>query len=123
MQNEEFELTDAERAALAGLSRELAPGNLLEERVIRALQAAGHLGVARRAAHPWSHAAIRAAAAAALFAGGVATGRYLLLPGDSALRATAAETAAQSAPSGPRVEAATPVRNGARAVAQREMWL
>ena len=72
------ELTEGERAALAALPRERAPGALLEERVVRALRAEGILaprGRRWRAGGGWWAAAV--AAGLALFAGGVAVGQAL----------------------------------------------
>src|SRR5512141_419884 len=83
MFSENHELSEQERAAIAALPRELAPSDLLEERVVRALRSEGHLG---RPAHPrnrWISPIVRIAAAIALFAGGVATGHYVLSQPDA----------------------------------------
>ncbi len=132
METEEFELTEAERAAFAALPRERAPGELLEQRVVRALRAEGYLGAPPAANRAWRRTTLRAAAAIALFAGGVATGRYLILPEAEPQRAAAAAPAsvgpttadpAATSPAirPPAVEAA--VRRGEIVVAEREMWL
>lgn len=125
MYNEdEFELTLEERSALKSLPREMETGDLLESRVVRALRQNGHFGEPR--AHRRSSLQLiwRAAAAFALFAGGVATGRYLLA-------ADVPESASISAPatsdrdgrdSTPRTET-RPVRQIETVVAEREMWL
>jgi len=84
MFSSEEDLSPAERAALAALPRELPPGDMLEERVVRALRGEGHFG--SRRSHPSHGIALgwRVAAALTLFAGGVATGRYLLAPASPA---------------------------------------
>lgn len=73
-------LTPEERRALEALPREREPGRLLEERVVTALRGEGLLrsraGAAPRGSrNAWWSAA--AAAAVALFAGGVAVGQAL----------------------------------------------
>ncbi|HMA22051.1 MAG TPA: hypothetical protein VKO87_14675, partial [Gemmatimonadaceae bacterium] len=74
---EEVELTLEERNALASLPRAIAPSDMLEAHVVRALKENGHFGAAAR--HRSSvPLMLRIAAAIALFAGGVATGRYAL---------------------------------------------
>jgi hypothetical protein len=121
--DEQFDLTLEERSALASLPREMPPGDLLEAKVIRALRDEGHLGVMRgrgnRLGQAW-----KIAAALALFAGGVLTGRYMLNPG-------APQRASVSAPASqnrdvehltPRTEP-RPVRHNETVVAEREMWL
>jgi len=71
------DLTPAERDALAALPREASPGDLLEERTVRALRAEGLLGARRR--RGWlltpARAAMAAAAVLALALGGYALGR------------------------------------------------
>ena len=108
MFNEDYELSEQERIAIAALPRELAPGDLLEERVIRALTNEGHFGRVAHAPRQWSRQLMRVAAAIALFAGGVATGHYLLLQ---------PRTAPQSS------NEAQTVGNTETVVAEREMWL
>ena len=80
MFSDEDELTPDERAALAALPRELPPGDMLEERTVRALRSEGHFGGLRSSARRSAGLGWRIAAALTLFAGGVATGRYLLVP-------------------------------------------
>ena len=128
MYNED-ELSDAEVAGLAALPREMNPGDLLEERVMRALRKEGHFGSAVPRTRRGIAIAWRAAAALALFTGGVATGRYLLLPQTaqtSAVRqATAISPVAERNDDRQRSasESAVSQVNGRRAVAVREMWL
>jgi len=84
------ELTAAERQALDALPRESDPGQLLEERTVRALREQGLLATARvsgttdvSAAHvapqsrPWWRSAAAIAAGIALFAGGMSIGQVL----------------------------------------------
>jgi len=122
--DEEFELTLEERSALASLPRELDPGDLLEARVVRALRNEGHLGVMPTRQRSTIAAAWKVAAALALFAGGVGTGKYVL-------KSDAQQSASISAPasqnpdavnSTPRTEP-RPVRHNETVVAEREMWL
>lgn len=126
MYNEhETDLTLDERTALASLPREISPGDLLEGKVVRALREQGHFGVmpARRS-NPIG-TAWKIAAALALFAGGVATGRYALA---SDSRASASISAPASlnrdVPNiAPRTESRPVVRQNETVVAEREMWL
>ena len=90
---ERVDLTEAERAALDALPRERDPGQLLEERTVRALrekgllahhgphgQAAGSAGAAGAvptSSTPWWRSAAAIAAGIALFAGGVSVGQML----------------------------------------------
>ena len=122
MYNEnEIELNDTERNALASLSREMAPGDLLEERTVRALRDAGHFGSVARRPPSRISLVLRIAAALALFAGGVATGRYLI----------AGETRDSASTASPQVQiqkatpAAAPQRQSApeTVVAERAMWM
>lgn len=83
------ELTRAEQEAFAALPRERDPGQLLEERTVRALREEGLLaarsGVGPLAGHPgaapgrrpWWRSAAAIAAALALFAGGLSVGQML----------------------------------------------
>ncbi len=121
---EELELTLEERSALASLRRERRPGDLLEARVVRALRNEGHFGVMPARQSGALAAAWKVAAALALFAGGVGTGRYVL-------KSDAQQSASISAPasqnpdavnSTPRTEL-RPVRHNETVVAEREMWL
>ena len=127
MYNEdEVNLTLEERNALASLSREIAPSDLLESRVVKALKSEGHFGGARAQKRSSLVTALRIAAAIALFAGGVATGRYLL-------RSNAPQSASISAPNAPASQnrdaqsiaprTGTPaVQQNETVVAEREMW-
>jgi hypothetical protein len=69
--SDDFELTDADRAALSALPRETIPPPALEETIVRALAARGLLRPRAR----WSVRLAAIAAAALLFLGGVAWGR------------------------------------------------
>ncbi|MEO8193063.1 MAG: hypothetical protein ABI681_04375 [Gemmatimonadales bacterium] len=121
--DEEYDLTDDERAALAALPREMDPSAMLEGRVVRALRSEGHFGAAQGRGRITS-VAWKVAAAATLFAGGVATGRYLLA-------ADVARSASVSAPASRILGNDTsrpvgeprPVRRSETVVAQTEMWL
>jgi hypothetical protein len=71
------ELTEGERAAFAGLSRERAPSDLLEERVVRELKEREFFRARiARGGRP-VRVAIRAAAAVVLFVGGAAADRLI----------------------------------------------
>jgi hypothetical protein len=87
---EPVELTAAEREALDALPRETDPGQLLEERTVRALRENGLLATSRASgitvappahsvAHgrPWWRSAAAIAAGIALFAGGMSIGQML----------------------------------------------
>lgn len=86
---DEIELTPAERRALDALPREADPGQLLEERTVKALRREGLLaasgtGGASRDAYdsspagrPWWQLVAGIAAAIALFAGGVSVGQVV----------------------------------------------
>lgn len=123
--DDEFELTLEERNALASLPRAMPPGDLLEAKVVRAMKNAGHLS-SQPVRRPNSIAtALKIAAALALFAGGVATGRYVLKSSDSPDRASVSAPASQNQGAGtttPRTES-RPVRQNETVVAEREMWL
>ncbi len=124
MHNEDQELREHELAALAALPRELQPGDLLEERVVRALRSAGHLGDARRVKQPWMQVSLRIAAAAALFIGGVATGQYMMTRSDTnALDNAATIRAANELPTGSTMQHMKAVKSDEKVVAEREMWL
>jgi hypothetical protein len=82
MSSHDHDLTDDERLAFAALDRERDPGRLLEERTVRALRAQGLLQAPEPARAPhrrvraaWIGAA--AAAAAAVFLGGMALGQQM----------------------------------------------
>ncbi len=121
--DQEFELTTGERAALAALPREVEPGDLLEQSVITALRREGHFNSPRATPRHNLSLVWKVAAALALFAGGVATGRY-------ALHDTSAQTASRPASASevrdaarrPAVES-RPVQPNETVVAEREMWL
>ena len=122
--DDELELTPEERAQIASLPREMEPGELLEAKVVRALRDHGHFGEARARRQSSLSIMWRVAAAIALFAGGVATGRYMLA-------SDVPESASISAPSSsdrnardttPRTET-RPARQNEKVVAEREMWL
>ena len=120
---DEIELTSEERAALAALPREMAPSDLLEERVVRALRNRGEFDSPVRGKSSLV-LAWRVAAAMALFAGGVATERYLLIDG-SARSASVEVPATQvrdAVPQSPQ-SGARSARTSETVVAEREMWL
>ena len=123
--NDDTELTRDETAALAALTREMRPSDLLEERVVRALRADGHFGAQPRSRKPsgvWF--AMRIAAAIALFAGGVATGRYLLAT-DTPQSASVAPPSTLKEPDTTIPDRmAQPVKKvNESVIAEREMWL
>ena len=121
--DDEINLTLEERNALASLPREMAPSDVLEARVVKALKSEGHFGGVRAQKRSGLATALRIAAGIALFAGGVATGRYILksnAPQSASITAPASPNRdVQSNP--PRTE--TPaVRQNETVVAEREMW-
>jgi hypothetical protein len=123
--DDDFELTQDERNALASLPREMETGDLLEARVVRALKSEGHLGAAPAQTSSSIASALKVAAAIALFAGGVATGRYVLKSSDARDSASISAPASQNRDvekSTPRTES-RPVRRNETVVAEREMWL
>lgn len=113
------ELTAAERMMLAALPREMPVGDVLEERVVRALRREGHLGARGRRFNPLP-VAWKVAAALALFAGGMATGKYLL-DSDAPRAASRASATIEATPAS--VGSSIPVRGTQTVVAQTEMWL
>jgi hypothetical protein len=124
MYNEnEIELSESERALLAGLPREMPTGDLLEEKTVRALREAGHFGSSRRRPPSRLSLVLRIAAALALFAGGVATGRYILA-GETQQSASTASPQTEirqtqtAAPQNPVTQ--SPQES---VVAEREMWM
>jgi hypothetical protein len=124
MYNEnEIELTDSERAQLMNLSREMAPGDLLEERTVKALRDAGHFGSVRRRPPSALSLVLRIAAAIALFAGGVATGRYLIQgeTRESASTASPGQVARPQTAAPPTIS--RPQSGQETVVAEREMWM
>ena len=128
MYNDEVELTLEEQAALASLPREMETGDVLEARVLKSLRDSGHFGAsARTKERSKISVAWKIAAAIALFAGGVATGRYVL-ESESPRSASAPNSISapasydRDADSTPRTEQ-RPVRQNETVVAEREMWL
>jgi len=85
--SDEFELTDADRAALSALPRETLPPPALEDALVRTLSVRGLLRPSAR----WSVRLAAIAAAALLFLGGFAWGR-LTAPGDRTATATRGAT-------------------------------
>jgi hypothetical protein len=75
--DEEIELTDAERAALAALPRERTPSDLLEGRVVNELRSRGLLSPASRPKSRIATFALRSAAAILIFAAGAFTERFV----------------------------------------------
>jgi hypothetical protein len=116
----EIELTSDERALFAALQRTRQPSDLLEEKIVRALRREGHFGSAKPGRSSALIDILRVAAAVALFAGGVATGRYLIR--DSAPPVASIRQEERVAPpqntrqveSGPANETV---------VAEREIWM
>lgn len=114
--DEELDLTENERAAFAALPRERAPGDLLEERVVRQLRSNGYFSSthARSRIAGW---ALRAAAAVLLFGAGALTERALSNRGDTA--STTAITPTRAVETKP-----APVqRTEATKIAQLEQWI
>ena len=85
---DESQLTPEEREALEALPREADPGQLLEERTVRALRDEGLLtpqhgraalaaGTPARPGRPWGRSTAAIAAGIALFAGGLSIGQML----------------------------------------------
>ena len=112
--DEELDLSEDERAAFAALPRERAPGDLLEERVVRQLRANGFFsrGTQRSSIAKW---ALRAAAAVFIFAAGALTERAL---------ANRTETAAPISPTRAAETKTTPVqRSEPSKLAQLELWI
>jgi hypothetical protein len=121
--DEELELSTIEREALAALPREMVPGDLLEERVVRALRAEGHLGSARLPVRGRFGSAWKVASAVALFAGGIATGRYSRASDTRQSAAAPVTSPAVESNAPARVRDAAPRRQVETVVAEREMWL
>ena len=119
MYDNESELTAAERAAFAALPRERTPSDLLEERVVSELRNRGMLSRTSHRARRFG-AAWRIAAAIALFAGGVATGRFVLAPRQSSPTSSAMPASGNGVVNG---SAVSTVRNGNAPIAHKEMWL
>lgn len=123
MFSENEELSEQERAAIAALPRELAPSDLLEERVVRALRSDGHFNRSTRPRNRWTGPFVRIAAALALFAGGVATGHYALSQPNTEKQTAPVNQASVSKPAPQPASGAQTVKNNETVVAQREMWL
>ena len=117
--DEQIDLTAAEEALLAALPRESVPSDLLEERVVRALRNDGHFGSPRPSRSRGPAIAVRIAAAAALFAGGVATGRVMMPDRVQA----ASVTSPMETKIVPSASTAIPVKENETVIAVREMWL
>jgi hypothetical protein len=127
MYTDENELTHDELAALAALPREIQPSDLLEQRVVNALKIEGHFGGKRRMRESKGiMLAVRIAAGIALFAGGVATGRYLLAS-DGPQSASTVQPSSEIPRVRDTVQPGTNRRqvkqSNERIVAEREMWL
>lgn len=117
--DEEIELTEEERAAFASLPRERAPGDLLEERVVRQLRTDG-MFLSPRVESPRrsriAFFALRAAAAVTLFIAGAMTERFLTSQSaENAASPTRARAAQQQTLPAQRTE---PAR-----LAQLELWI
>jgi hypothetical protein len=124
MYNDDQDLSETEVAALAALPRELAPSDLLEERVVHALRSEGHFGASRKMNRPWMNMSLRIAAAAALFIGGVATGQYMMTRSAAQSANDAALIRqANALSSSPATQPAQSVKSSEKVVAEREMWL
>ncbi len=108
----EFDLNSDERAALAALPREMEPGTLLERRVLRSLKAEGHFSSSNPGERRALVNVLKIAAAIAIFAGGVATGHYVI---EREARQTASDVT-------PRNNVA-PATHDETIVAEREIWL
>jgi hypothetical protein len=124
--DEEFELSPEERIMLAALPREMTPSDLLEERVVRSLKNEGHFGGIAPARRPIRNA-WKIAAAIALFAGGVATGGYMMSSKSPAASATAKNTTRPSSAVPAKDTSIERKRDVApkteTLVAERELWM
>jgi hypothetical protein len=112
--DEELDLSEDERAAFAALPRERAPGDLLEERVVRQLRTNGFFSRANQRSNigKW---ALRAAAAVFIFAAGALTDRAL---------ANRTESAAPISPARAAEMKTAPVqRTEPSQLAQLELWI
>jgi hypothetical protein len=126
MFNEDNDLSEQERTMLAALPREMAPSDLLEERVVRALKSRGHLGTTSKPNRPWARMALRAAAAILLFVGGAVTGKYMLAQPSAAAAVSTAQvkqTNTEQTEQPSVNKGAQQVKNNETVVAEREMWL
>jgi hypothetical protein len=75
--DEEIELTEAERAMFAALPKERPVSDLLEGRVVTALKSRGVLSPPSRPGNRFTTVALRSAAAAFIFAAGALTERLV----------------------------------------------
>lgn len=75
--DEEMDLTDAERAMFAALPKERPVSDLLEGRVVNALKSRGILSAPSRRASRFTTIALRSAAAVFIFAAGALTERLI----------------------------------------------
>ncbi len=75
--DDEIELTDVERAALAALPRERTPSDLLEGRVMNELRSRGFVSPVSRRKSRVATIALRSAAAILIFAAGALTERFV----------------------------------------------
>lgn len=122
--DDNIELTRDEQAALAALPRELEPGDLLESKVIRALREEGHFGAPVEGRGRGASLVLKIAAAVTLFAGGVATGKYILSSDTpQSASATAPVTRTREAQLNAPRNDTRPVPQKETVVAVREMWL
>jgi hypothetical protein len=125
MRNDDnLELTTEEASALASLPREMPVGDLLEARVMRALRNEGHFGSASVRTRRGLSVVWKIAAAIALFASGVAAGRYVLVSRtNQSASITAPDSLIQDRTAGVPRNAQRPVPHNETVVAEREMWL
>ena len=122
--DDSFELTQDEKSMLASLPREMEPGDMLEARVVRALRSEGQLGGIDRREKRGISLVWKIAAAIMLFAGGVATGRYILASAaQESASVTAPASGNTSVKEGASRNAPRPVPPRETVVAEREMWL
>jgi len=122
--DDNFELTYDEKTMLASLPREMAPSDMLESRVMRALRSEGYLGSAERHGKRGIALVVRIAAAIMLFAGGVATGRYVLSTSSTPTASiTAPASGNQGAAPAATQSAPRPVPSTETVLAEREIWL
>jgi hypothetical protein len=122
--DDNFDLRPDEAAALAALPREMDAGDLLESKVIHALREQGYFGVSRARSARGISLAWKIAAAVMLFAGGVATGRYVLASNaPQSASTTAPATEIREARETPSRNDARPVPGNETVIAEREMWL
>ena len=119
--NEENELRAEEQALLSALPRTLTPSDIIKKKVVRALRKEGHIGNARPRRNSALMDVLRIAAAIALFAGGVATGRYLMRS-EGPQSASTQQQQKTTPPQNNRQVESSPA-NGETVVAEREIWM